>query len=353
MAQSRSTLRWGIVATGKISTAFVQDILLLGREDQKAFHIVQAIGSSSKEKGEAFVRDHLNGQQPTIYAGYDGVYNDPEVDIVYVGTPHAFHHQNCLEAIQGGKHILCEKAFTLNAAQAKEVFEAAREKGVFVMEAVWTRFFPLTQALLSLIHEEKTIGDIHRVFCDFAKDQGLATLGPDSRLKNPELGAGSLLNLGIYSLTWALLCLDSQIADEAPKPQVFGAQSLVDGVDVTSSVILQYPNSRHAIVTSSSVATTGSVFCRIEGSQGYIEIEGPTSAPDSFTVYWYESKTSKRYGFKRQGHGFYWEADAVAVDIAAGRLENSTMPWAETIRVLEILDTVRAQSGATFPQEKK
>jgi predicted dehydrogenase len=149
------TLRWGIVATGAPSTAFVKD-LILQRPDAKAQHIILAIGSSSQSKGEAFVKDHLPilSSLPRVYEGHETVYTDPEVDIVYIGTPDSFHRQNCLDAIKRGKHVLCEKAFTLNAKEAEEVFEAAREMGVFVMEGMWTRFFPLTTDLQHLIHEE-------------------------------------------------------------------------------------------------------------------------------------------------------------------------------------------------------
>ncbi|XXH01799.1 hypothetical protein Hte_008160 [Hypoxylon texense] len=351
MSGELPTLRWGIVATGLISSWFVQD-LVLDRKDAKARHVVQAIGSSSLEKGKAFVEKHLSGHSPTLYGDYEGVYADPNVDIVYIGTPHAFHKQNCLDAINAGKNILCEKAFTLNAKEAQTVFEAAKAKGVFVMEAMWTRFFPLTRTLLSLLHEEKVIGDISRVFCDFAMNQDIASLGPESRLKNPALGAGSLLDIGIYSLTWGLLGSDAGIGDKAQVPEIAAKQTLDDGVDIASSAVILYPNGQQAIVTSSSSVKTKPVFCTIQGSQGYIDIEGFTSAPQSFTVHSLKDGSSKKYEFERPGRGFYWEADAVALDIAAGKVQNEIMPWAETIRVLEILDEIRRQGGAKFPQDE-
>ncbi|KAL8366106.1 hypothetical protein RB595_004737 [Gaeumannomyces hyphopodioides] len=369
------TLRWGIVATGLISSWFVQD-LVVERKGRKAKHIVQAIGSSSVEKGRAFAEKHLagSGQQqqpaPRIYGSYDAVYQDPDVDIVYIGTPHAFHKQNCLDAIGAGKHVLCEKPFTLNAAQANDVFAAARAKGgVFVMEAMWTRFFPLTQTLQSLVHgDDKAIGDVQRVFCDFSMDQNLGSLGPESRLKDPALGAGSLLDIGIYSLTWALLMLEDPATTTATtgdkttnavRPNVAALQTLADGIDTASSAILLYPDGRQGIVTSSSTIKKGKqAFCTIQCTRGYIEVEGFTSAPSSFSVHTYNAddggvSSSKRYDFERPGRGFYWEADAVALDIAAGRVESSVMPWAETVRVMELLDTIRKQGGARFPQDSE
>ncbi|OLN80963.1 putative oxidoreductase C513.06c-like protein 2 [Colletotrichum chlorophyti] len=363
MSAQVPTLRWGIIATGLISSWFVED-LVLDRSTAKAKHIVQSIGSSSLEKGKAFVEKHLPGYSPTVYGSYAEVYNDPNVDIVYIGTPHAFHKQNCLDAISAGKHVLCEKAFTITAKEAREVLEAAKKKGVFVMEAMWTRFFPLTKALQSVLHSEKLVGDIRRTFCDFAMNMNIDSLGPDSRLKNPALGAGSLLDIGVYSLTFTILGLDSRVGDNAVKPKIAATQTLSDGIDIATSALLLYPDGKQGILTSSTQVKTPEAFCRIEGSDGYVVVEGvATSVPGSFTVHsskasgegWTESTTpghkAKKYDFERPGRGFYWEADAVALDIAAGRTESAIMPWAETVRVMEIMDEIRRQGGARFPQD--
>ncbi|KAF4974100.1 hypothetical protein FZEAL_8973 [Fusarium zealandicum] len=350
MASDIPTLRWGIVATGLISSWFVAD-LSLTRPDAKARHVIQAIGSSSSEKGKGFVEKHLPGQSPTVYSSYDEVYQDPNVDIVYIGTPHAFHKKNCLDAIKHGKHVLCEKAFGINKAEAKEVFDAAREKGVFVMEAMWTRFFPLVQTMQKLIHTDNVIGDLQRVFCDFAMVQDIASLPETSRLKNRSLGAGSLLDIGIYSLTWGLLALDAKLGDEAETPKIAATQRLSDGVDVASSMLLLYRSGKQGILTSGTTTRTKPEFCRIEGSQGTIVVEGiAASKPSSFTIN-LPDKEPKKYEVDCPGMGFFWEADAVAVDIAAGKLQNDVMPWSETLRVLGILDEVRRQGGAKFPQD--
>ncbi|EXJ77959.1 hypothetical protein A1O3_09118 [Capronia epimyces CBS 606.96] len=359
MSSEIPTLRWGIIATGLISSWFVQDLALV-RKDAKANHVIQSIGSSSVDKARAFVSKHLPGKQPTVYGSYEEVYRDPEVDIVYIGTPHAFHKQNCLDAIHAGKHVLCEKPFALNADEAKEVFAAAKAKGnVFVMEGVWTRFFPLTRTLHDLLHRDKIIGDVQRVFCDFGMKMDVAALPADSRLKNPALGAGSLLDIGIYSLTWGLLALDP--LRQAVKPTIAATQNIEYGIDTASSILLQYPG-KQGILTSTMAAKTPTSFARIEGSEGYIVVDGfVASVPASFTVH--SSKLGgtetgpdglqvKKYEFERPGRGFYWEADAVARDIAAGNTEDAIMPWEETVRVLEILDQVRKQGGARFPQDK-
>jgi predicted dehydrogenase len=354
----KPTLRWGIVATGMISSWFVAD-LTIERKDAEANHIIQAIGSSSLEKAKRFVAQHLPNasQTPTIYGSYGEIYADKNVDIVYIGLPHAFHKNNCLDAISHGKHVLCEKAFTLNASEAKEVLDAARAKGVFIMEAMWTRFFPLVKSIQKLVHKEMAIGRVHRVLSDFAMDQDLESRGSDSRLKNLSLGASTLLDIGIYPLTWAIIGLEEPLEgerkDAIEKPQILATSTLSDGVDVATSIILQYADGRQAIATShaGSGMKTPPQFCRIEGSEGTIIVEGfAASVPNSFVLQ-KRGVEDQKYEFERPGKGFYWEADAVALDIENGRKESKTMPWAETIRVMEVMDEARRQAGVVFPQD--
>jgi predicted dehydrogenase len=358
-ANEKPTLRWGVVATGLISSWFVADLIIERKDAAEATHIIQAIGSSSLEKGNAFVAKHLPNVSPapTVYGSYEEVYTDPSVDVVYIGTPHAFHKKNCLDAISHGKNILCEKAFTLNASETKEVLDAAKAKGVFVMEAMWTRFFPLVKTIQKLVHEEKAIGRVHRVLCDFAMDQGLESKGPDSRLKNLSLGASTLLDIGIYPLTWSIIGLEQPLGgthNEAPeKPKILATSTLSDGVDVATSLIMHYSDGRQAIATSHSGTgmKTPSSFCRIEGSEGTIIVDGfAASVPNSFVLQ-KRGEEDRKFDFERPGKGFYWEADAVALAIAAGHKESEMMPWAEMIRVMELLDETRRQGGVKFPQD--
>lgn len=273
MADERPTLRWGIIATGQISSWFVHDLTIF-RKDAKARHIVQAIGSSSLEKGERFMREHIpidGSPLPSIYSSYEEVYVDKQVDIIYVGTPHAFHKKDCLDAINCGKHVMCEKAFAITVEEAREIFDAARRKGVFVMEAMWTRFFPLVQHLQNLIHKEAVVGNIHRVFCDLGLDINLASLGQESRLKNPALGAGTLLDICIYSLTWGIMTLENHFPEdkgrEKLRPKIVAVQSLSDSVDIATSVLLLYPSGAQGIFTSTTMAKTPDIFCRIKALQ--------------------------------------------------------------------------------------
>ncbi|OAL33522.1 hypothetical protein AYO20_07208 [Fonsecaea nubica] len=300
--------------------------------------------------------------------GYREVYCDPDVDVAYIGTIHTFHEENCLDAIAAGKNVVCEKPFTINSKEAREVIEAAKARNVFLMEAMWTRFTPLVHSLRKKLFEEKVIGDIQRTFCDFGLDMNISSLGPESRLKNPNLGAGCLLDIRIYSLTWGLLTLDPKLGDQRETPIVVSIQSLSDRVDHSTSILLKYyPSGRHGILTATTLAKSGREFCRIEGSQGHVIVEGRVaSAPESFTVSPKNTTSSavgdakaeraqndhQRYTFEKLGRGFYWEADAVAIDIAAGRTQSQVMPLSETLKTHEIMDEVRRQGGVQYPQDQ-
>lgn len=353
---SLPTIRWGIVATGTISEWFVGDLLLPKWAGQRCNHKVTAIGSSSIEKGKAFVSKHMSAisqeNLPTVYGSYASVYDDENVDIVYIGTPHSFHKRNCLDAIAAGKNVLCEKPFTMTAAEAKEVFAAAKEKGVFIMEAVWTRFFPLVRQVQHLLHVEKIIGEVQRTFCDFALGLGnIDDLPASSRYRDPALGAGSLLDLGIYSLTWGLVTLDQGVGETAEEPIVVSAQSLQSGVDTASTFILSYPKTqRQGILSSTTNVEGGSQWARVEGSKGTMYLYGTTpSNPHYFTVTMHDEEgEGKRYDFEKPGRGYFWMADQVAVDVLEGKKEDAIMPWRESIRVMEIMDGIRKRGGARF-----
>ncbi|KAF5014893.1 hypothetical protein F66182_13966, partial [Fusarium sp. NRRL 66182] len=270
-------LRWGIVGCGWISSWFVAD-LCLTRRNATTLHVIQAVGSSSHEKAKSFVYEHCPSQSPTLYPSYHDVYNDPDVDIVYIGTPHAVHYQNALDAIEAGKHVLCEKPITLNATLARTMMDAAKKKGVFLMEAVWTRFFPIVNKLQSLLHEEKLIGEIAHVMADFSLYMPIAQNDPNARTASLALGAGALLDIGVYSLTWASLVLDTSpnrntsIEPGLTASMIFHNETDPDKrIDEEVAVILKYPDLKaQAICTASLRSKTGQEFAHIYGSEGSI-----------------------------------------------------------------------------------
>ncbi|KAF4119408.1 Oxidoreductase family, NAD-binding Rossmann fold [Geosmithia morbida] len=360
MASTKPTCRWGIITTGMIASWFVTD-LLMPRDDAKAKHVIQCIGASSIQKGEDFVAKHMNGApKPTLYGSYEEVYNDSNVDVVYIGTPHGFHKRDCLNAIAAGKNVLCEKAFTINAKEAREVLEAAKKKGVYLAEAMWLRHRPIVADLRRMLYEEKVIGDVWRFQGDFYDHIDIPSLPSTSRYRNPDLGAGSLLDLGIYTLTWAILMLDPKTPASSESPTVRAVQSFVMDIECSTSILLRYSSSgRQGVVTSTTNASRGNpyTFATIEGSNGYITIEGRVpSHPDAFYVHPKQNGAAKsegkKYDYRKPFQGFPYEADNTALDVAAGRKESEIMPWSETIRVMEIMDEVRRQGGTVYPADK-
>jgi len=327
--------------------------------------VIQAIGSSSIEKGNSFAQTHIPGVDVTIYDTYEQVYADEKVDVVYVATPATFHKKNCLDAIAAGKHVLCEKPFTITAPEARDVVEAARAKGVFLMEGMWLRFRPLVRELQKKLHEEQVVGDVNRVLCDLSMYFGVLDKirSRTEPSEHPALPPGMMLEAGVYPLTWGLLALEEQPGRGEERPQILAASKLCSGVDVATSVILHYPTSgRQAILSMSMETKSDRAFCRIEGTKGHIDVEGPVAShPESFTIFHKSdpevgvpfafNKAGQTFTFKQKGWGFYYEADAVALDIAAGRKENSIMPWNETVRVMKIVDEIRRQGGVRFPQD--
>lgn len=348
-----------------ISSWFVED-LVLDRRDRPVNHVIQCIGSSSTKKAKDFAAKYCPNTNPTLYDSYEAVYNDSEVDVVYIGTPHAFHKKNCLDAIAAGKNVLCEKAFTINKREAGEVIQAATEKGVYIHEAMWLRHRPLIHELRRLLFEEKAIGDVFRMFSDFGMELDIPSLPATSRYKDLSLGAGSLLDIGIYPLTWAMLTLDPGTPRESERPEISAVQSHQDGIEVTTSVMLHYKSSgRQGIISSTTMANGNpSIIATIHGTNGYIEVEGPVpSMPLSFTVYPKREgdpnendpdgpkPQGKKHDFPKIGRGFIYEADNTALDIIAGRKESDVMPRSETMRVMEIMDEIRRQGGTKYPTD--
>ena len=338
---------------------------MLPRPDAKAKHHIQAVGTSSLEKGNAFVAKYLSSQTPPpkVYASYDEVYADSEVDCVYIGTPHSMHKRDCLNAITQSKNILCEKALTITAREAKEVFEAAKKKGVYVLEAMKLRHRPIVLELRKMLHEQKVIGAPFRMTSHFGLDIDIPSLPASSRYKDLKLGAGSLLDIGIYPLTWAMLSLDPKNPGDSEMPEIKASQTLIDSIEVTTTAILHYKSTGRQGVISSTTMANGDpeVVARIDGTNGYIIVNGPVpSVPETFTVFpkmagdpneKLEKVEGKTYKFDNVGQGFTPEADNTVVDIAAGRKESEYMPWAESIRVMEIMDEIRRQGGARYPQD--
>lgn len=281
-------------------------------------------------------------------------------------------------ALNAGKHVLCEKAFTVNAAQAKVLFETAKAKNLFLMEAVWTRYFPLSIKVRELV-KEGLIGKVHRVSADLsfgnAKDDGTLEFADEHRMVNLDIAGGALLDLGIYALTWVYQilyhCQDKPAGGEKEKPKVLAAINKYDrtGCDEITSMILQFPGQNtHGIATTAlRLATTpdgegspaAGPAARIQGTKGEIQIIGPLYRPLHYRVimkggelgkvedvHCHIPKDAERDGW---GHGMFWEADEAARCVRDGKLESASLPWEESVAIMECMDEVRRQGGLVYP----
>lgn len=314
-------VRWGIISTGRITHQFVKDFQFVPNGE------VVAVASRSQESADAFAAQY---EIPRAYAAYHRVLQDPDVDAVYVATPHTLHYQNCLDAIQARKHVLCEKPFTVCVRESRNLFHMAEQSSVFVMEAMWTYFLPAIQKALEWI-EQGHIGKLRQVKADFGYP--LLPYDPDRREYNAELAGGCLLEMGIYpvALAWLFMQQDPEniqvIAHKAP-----------NGVEDDVAMLFDYGNG--------AVATLGTSFrsklqnwAYIIGEEGYIAIPDFWRANEC-SLYHLDTLID-HFEDGRKSLGFNFEAVAVNEDILAGRQQNSTMPWSNTIRFQQHMERVK------------
>ena len=314
-------LRWGILSTGRIARTFTSDLAFIDEGE------AVAVGSRSLESADAFANEF---DIPRRYGSYEGLVSDPDVEAIYVGTPHPMHRDNAILALEHGKHVLVEKSFTMNAAEAHEVVNLARSNGLFAMEAMWTRFLPHVVAIRDLIARDE-LGEIVSVEADHGQ-----WFAPDSssRLFAPELGGGALLDLGIYPVSFASMILG------APKRILAMLEPAFTGVDAQTSMLFGYEGGAHAILTCTSLARSAT-RAFITGENARIEVDGSFYSSTGFDFI-DRSGTAKRFEFAREGRGLHYEAQEVARCVRAGLLESPFMTLDETIAIMETMDSVLA-----------
>lgn len=322
------SIRWGIIATGNIARCFAEDLALLPD------HEIAAIGSRDRDRAEGFARTYGAGR---AYGSYSEVADDPDVDVVYVATPHSDHYSTARYALEAGKAVLCEKTFTLDAAQARELVELARGEGRFLMEAMWMRTLPPHLKLLELVRSG-TIGEPRAVQAGLGF---VAEYDPDGRLFAPELGGGALLDVGIYPVALAHHVLG------APRTVRAQADLAPTGVDRTITIGLGYDNGAVASLTGSLAATLPNT-ATVAGTDGWIEL--PRSFHDTRRLIVHRPDGEpQEHRFDVTGIGLTYEAEETARCLRAGRTESELVPLDDTLAVMELMDEVRAQVGVRFP----
>lgn len=319
-------VRWGILGTGGIARTFATDLRLTDSG------VVAAVGSRSQASADRFADEF---GIPNRHADYESLVADPDIDVVYVATPHPMHHDNAILALRAGKPVLVEKPFTMNAAEAREVVRVARETGLFAMEAMWTRFLPHVAVVRDWI-ARGVLGDIVTVTADhgqwFVED-------PEFRLFAPELGGGALLDLGIYPVSFASMVLGT------PSRIVSLSDPAFTGVDAQTSMLFGYDSGAQAVLTCTLRAKSPTTAA-IVGTDARIEIEGDFYAPASVTLLPRVGEPT-RVESEHTGRGLRHQADEVAARLAAGDLESPLMPLDETVSIMTTMDTVLAQAATT------
>jgi predicted dehydrogenase len=318
-----SPVRWGILGTGGIAGAFAADLRLTDSG------VAAAVGSRSQRSADRFAdKFGIAGR----HAGYESLAADPDVDVIYVATPHPMHRDNAVLALRAGKHVLVEKPFTMNAAEAREIAGAARKHGLFAMEAMWTRFLP-DMAVIRDWLARGLLGDVVTLTADhgqwFAEDAG-------SRLFAPELGGGALLDLGVYPVSFASMVLGP------PRRIVSMSDPAFTGVDAQTSMLLGYDGGAQAVLTC-TLRAKSPTRAAIVGTDARIEIEGSFYAPATVTLI-PRRGDPVRVESRHEGRGLRHQADEVARRLAAHETESPLMPLDESISVMETMDTVLAQS---------
>ncbi|MEU1616452.1 Gfo/Idh/MocA family oxidoreductase [Streptomyces sp. NPDC005722] len=325
-------VRWGIIATGGIAASFAEDL----RELKDDAEIV-AVGSRRIESARAFA-DRFG--IPRAYGSWTELADDDGVDVVYVATPHSAHRVAAGLCLRAGRSVLCEKPFTVNAVEARELSDLARAHGRFLMEAMWTYCNPVVRRLTELV-ADGAVGEVRSVHADF----GLGgPFEPGHRLLDPALGGGALLDLGVYPVSFAHLLLG-----EPDEVQAW-AHLTEQGVDDNTGMLLGYDSGAMAVLSCSLTADTAQTAV-VTGSKGRIEVPASFFHPDRFVLH-REGREPEEFGAPDDGlRGLQHEAAEVMRCLRAGERESPLVPLEGSLAVMRTLDTVRDRIGVRYPGE--
>ena len=328
------TIRWGVLGPGSIARKFCAGLADL--PDTELVAVGSRNNPSSIESANKFA-DDFNVE--TRHDSYEKLVNDPNVDVIYIATPHSFHSEHSLLCLNAGKAVLCEKPFSINATQTQEVISLAQEKNLFVMEAVWTLFLPHMVKIRELI-ESGSIGEVRMVQADFGFRTGV---NPEGRLFDKNLGGGALLDVGIYPILLALDLLGP--ATEIKSMATIGTT----GVDEEASIIMRHSKGEQSLL-STAIRLNTPHEATILGTEGRIHIHGSWWQPTSFTLY-QDGKDSVLFDIETLDNGYNYEALEVNNCLRDGKAESAIMPLSKTLELTQTLDTIRSQWGLQYPME--
>ncbi len=322
---------WGIIGAGWIAGKFAEDLALLPSAD------LRAVASRSKERAVAFAKKF---KVPVAYGNWKDIPADPDIDIVYVATHHPFHFENALDCLRAGKAVLCEKPITMNKRELEILVRTASENKAFLMEAVWTRFFPSIRKILEITGSGK-LGRLQSIYADFGFRQ---EFDPGDRLFDPAKGGGALLDIGIYPVFIAQLLAGVPAAIQA------SARFAETGTDHSCSMILEHPDE----ITSSlncTLVSDSPTEANLLYEKGWIRMESPWYAPGPITLYM-QGQVPERMEFPAPGNGYQYEAEEVMRCLDEGLRESPLLSLSFSLDLMETLDRVRSVCGISYEQDR-
>jgi predicted dehydrogenase len=324
-----SNFNWGILGPGGIAKAFAEDLKKLDG------HSIAAVGSRTLSNAQSFA----NTFGGTAYGSYEELVADPQVDAIYVATPHPAHKENVILALNAGKPVLCEKPFAVNATEAQQMVDAANKNGVALMEAMWARFLPHYAQVREII-QSGVLGKIHTIHADHGQrlaDQNIP------RLVEPALAGGALLDLGIYPVSFAHMILGN------PSKITSSAVLTDKGVDAQTSMIFDYASGAQAVLNTTMIEQTP---CRavVAGLHGWLEIDRTFYNPASMRVVLNDGATTE-YPSSYVGHGLREQAEVFKQLVTSGQQQSQILNWQDTVDIMKTLDQVRSQIGLKYPFE--
>lgn len=322
-------MKMGILGAGNIGGAMARTIA--GMDKVEAY----AVGARDLARAEAFAAQY---HFTKAFGSYEEMLSDPELELVYVATPHSHHFEHVKLCLEHGKHVLCEKAFTVNAKQAVELFEMAKTKNLLLTEAIWTRYMPMRKTL-DEIAASGVIGEITSLTANLGY-----VVGHLPRMQEPGLAGGALLDLGVYPINFASMVFGDKIREVSSSAVLTESK-----VDAVNSITLIYEDGKMAQLHSNMMVATdrrGMIY----GDKGYIEVQNINNC-EGIRVFDTNHKLIAEYETPKQITGYEYEVEACMEAMAKGELECPQMPHKESIRIMELMDSLRAQWGVKYPNE--
>ena len=325
-------LHIGILGAGRIAVTMAQTIRKMNENGENI--CLYAVAAREEERAQVFAREH--GAEKA-YGSYEAMLADPAVELVYIATPHSHHYEHAMLCLSHGKHVLCEKAFTVNAQQAQEVTRYARERGLLITEAIWTRYQPMRQMLADLL-ASGAIGQPEHLTANLCY-----AITDKERIVRPELAGGALLDVGVYALSFA-----EMVFGRAQGVQAVCVKS-DQGVDVSDSITLTWPDGKMAVLTAGT-RTISDRFGVIYGTDGFVMVENINN-PQAIRVYDRAYQLVSEVLCPPQITGYEYEVREAAACIREGKTQCPSMPHEETVHMMALMDHIRAQMGLRYPCE--